>query len=179
MAEVGASSFRDYLSLAHSNPAENVSLLNAVLINVTEFFRDPQAWQCLREDGLPLALRELQPGDPLRSGVWVVLGRRTLLAGDPAHRISGHVPVDYNIKIYATDIDEEALSIARRGEYPLERLRRVPAPLREKYFSGRGSILRVNRDIRRLTIFGRSNMVKRCADFSLQSCGLPQCLNIF
>ena len=45
MSEVGVSSFREYLSLARSDAAENVSLLNAVLINVTEFFCDPPAWQ--------------------------------------------------------------------------------------------------------------------------------------
>ena len=85
---------------------------------------------------------------------------------------------DYNIKIYATDIDEDALTIARRGEYPLERLRRVPSPLKAKYFTGRGSILRINRDIRRLISSAKQHGY-RCADLSLQSCGVSQCPNIF
>ncbi len=176
MSEVGVSTFRDYLSLARANPAENISLLNTILINVTEFFRDPQAWQCLREEGLPAALRELQPGDPLR--VWS-LGCAT---GEEPYSIAillseylGTSQADYNIKIYATDIDEEALTIARRGEYPVERLRRVPATLREKYFTGRGSILRINRDIRRLTIFGRSNML---SDAPISHCNLVVCRNV-
>ncbi len=176
MSEVGASTFRDYLSLVRSNADEHVNLLNTVLINVTEFFRDPQAWQCLRDDGLPLALRELQPGDPLR--VWS-LGCAT---GEEPYSLAillseylGGSLADYNIKIYATDIDEEALTIARRGEYPLERLRRVPAPLQEKYFTGRGAILRVNREIRRLTIFGRSNML---SDAPISHCNLVVCRNV-
>ena len=176
MSEVGVASFRDYLSLARSNPAENLSLLNTVLINVTEFFRDPQAWQSLRDEALPLALRELQPGDALR--VWSVgcaTGEEPYSVAILLSEYLGTALADYNIKIYATDIDEDALTIARRGEYPLERLRRVPPPLKEKYFTGRGSILRVNRDVRRLTIFGRSNMV---SDAPISHCNLVVCRNV-
>ena len=176
MSEVGVSTFRDYLSLARGNAAENLSLLDTVLINVTEFFRDPQAWQCLRDDGLPLALSELQPGDPLR--VWC-LG---CASGEEPYSLAillseylGTSMADYNVKIYATDIDDDALNIARRGEYSLERLRRVPPLLREKYFTGHGSTLRVNREIRRLTIFGRSNMV---SDAPISHCNLVVCRNV-
>ena len=176
MTDVGTSSYREYLSLARSNAGENVNLLNTVLINVTEFFRDPQAWQSLRDESLPLALRELQPGDPVR--VWSVgcaTGEEPYTLAILLSEYLGSSMGDYNIKIYATDIDEEALNVARRGEYPLERLRRVPEPLREKYFTGRGSILRVNRDIRRLTIFGRSNIV---ADAPISHCNLVVCRNV-
>ncbi len=176
MLEVGAPSFREYLSLARSNPAENVSLLNTVLINVTEFFRDPQAWQCLRDDALLLALHKLQPGDPLRAwSVGCATGEEPYSLAILLSEYLGTSLADYNIKIYATDIDEEALNIARRGEYPLERLRRIPASIREKYFTGRGSILRINRDIRRLTIFGRSNIV---TDAPISHCNLVVCRNL-
>src|SRR5262249_5428035 len=53
--------------------------------------------------------------------------------------------------------DDDALNSARRGEYSLEAVRRVRPEWREKYFHGKGS-LRVNREIRRLVIFGRSNL---------------------
>jgi two-component system, chemotaxis family, CheB/CheR fusion protein len=176
MMEVGASSFRDYLSRVRLDAAESVRLLNTVLINVTEFFRDPLAWQCLRDDGLSLALREVQPGDPLR--VWSVgcaSGEEPYTLAILLSEFLGSSLADYKVKIYATDIDEEALNIARRGEYPLERLRRLPATLKEKYFTGRGSILRINRDIRRLTIFGRSNIV---TDAPISHCNLVICRNL-
>jgi len=176
MSEVGVCTFREYLALAHSNAAESSSLLNTVLINVTEFWRDPQAWQYLRDEGLPLALRELQPGDPLRAwSVGCATGEEPYTLAMLLSEYLGSSLTDYNIKIYATDIDEDALVIARRGEYPLERLRRIPSPLREKYFTGKGSILRVNRDIRRLTIFGRSNMV---SDAPISHCNLVVCRNV-
>jgi two-component system CheB/CheR fusion protein len=176
MSEVGVPSFRDYLDFARSKPAENLSLLNTVLINVTEFFRDPLAWQCLRDEALPLALSELQPGDPLR--IWSVgcaSGEEPYSIAIAVSEYLGAALADYNIKIYATDIDEEALNIARRGEYLVEKLRRIPTPLREKYFTGRGSVLRINREIRRLTIFGRSNII---SDAPISHCNLVVCRNV-
>jgi len=129
MGEVGTDTFRAYLDRIRSNPAENVNLLNTILINVTEFFRDPQAWQALREPALRLIMTELQPGDTLR--LWSV-GCAT---------------------------GEEPYSLA----------------IREKYFTARGSILRVGRDIRRLTIFGRSNIV---SDAPISHCNLVVCRNV-
>jgi two-component system CheB/CheR fusion protein len=176
MAEVRAPSFRDYLGFVRSNAAEHNGLLNAVLINVTEFFRDPPAWQCLKDDALAVAMRQLQPGDALR--VWsagCATGEEPYSLAILISEYLGDALGDYNIKIYATDIDEEALNIARRGEYSLEKLRRVSPPLRTKYFTGRGSILRVSREIRRLTIFGRSNIV---SDAPISHCNLVVCRNV-
>ena len=64
---------------------------------------------------------------------------------------------DYDVKIYATDIDDDALNTARRAEYAAKLLRRVPPELRAKYFTG-DKVMRVNRDVRRLVIFGKSNL---------------------
>jgi two-component system CheB/CheR fusion protein len=64
---------------------------------------------------------------------------------------------EYDIKIYATDIDNDALNHARRGEYSAESLQAVRPEWREKYFHGKDP-LRVNREVRRLVIFGRSNL---------------------
>src|SRR5205814_2923634 len=65
---------------------------------------------------------------------------------------------EYDIKIYATDVDENALNAARRGEYPAERLKRVRPEWRAKYFAGQ-KMLRVVREVRRMVIFGRSDIV--------------------
>ena len=63
------------------------------------------------------------------------------------------------LKIYATDIDDEELSAARRGEYSEEAVRKVRPEWRDKYFRGK-DLLRVNRDIRQLVIFGKSNLAQ-------------------
>jgi two-component system CheB/CheR fusion protein len=176
MSEVGSASFRDYLARVKEDPGENLNLLNTVLINVTEFFRDPQAWQALRDEALRPVISTMRPGDTLR--VWSI----GCASGEEPYSLAiliseylGSATLDYNIKIYATDIDEDALSIARRGEYPVEKLRRMTAALREKYFTGRGPIVRISRDIRRLTIFGRSNIV---TDAPISHCNLVVCRNV-
>jgi two-component system CheB/CheR fusion protein len=176
MAEVGIPSFREYLEKVRGNPIENLSLLNTILINVTEFFRDPQAWQALRDEALRQVVAGLHPGDTLRFwSVGCASGEEPYSLAILISEYLGSAVLDYNIKIYATDIDEDALNIARRGEYPVEKLRRVPPQLREKYFTGRGSILRVGREIRRLTIFGRSNIV---SDAPISHCNLVVCRNV-
>jgi two-component system CheB/CheR fusion protein len=135
-----------------------------------------QAWQALRDQALPAIMGWMQPGDSLRC--WSV----GCASGEEPYSLAillaehlGPAIVDYNFKIYAADIDEDALNIARRGEYSVEKLRRMAPSLREKYFSGRGSLLRVSRDIRRLTIFGRSNIVN---DAPISHCNLVICRNV-
>lgn len=176
MTEAGVGSFREYLEKARQDPLEQAHLLNTILINVTEFFRDPQAWQALRDEALPCILRGIQPGDTLRFwSVGCASGEEPYSLAMLISEYLGSSVADYNIKIYATDIDEDALNIARRGEYLVEKLRRVPPQMRERYFVGQGSILRVHRDIRRLIIFGRSNIV---SDAPMSHCDLVVCRNV-
>lgn len=119
MSEVNTHNYSEYLEKLRQDPTEVDILLNTILINVTEFFRDPPAWEALRANVLADLLRRLKPGDTFR--VWCAgcaSGEEpyslALLVSDFLRERLG----DYDIKIYATDIDEEALNIARRGEYP-------------------------------------------------------------
>ena len=79
---------------------EFVALFNTILINVTPFFRDPDAWDYIRDEVIPQMLAERGPLDPIR--VWSALG-----AEDFRQRV----------KIYATDVDEQALAEARAASY--------------------------------------------------------------
>src|SRR5689334_16072960 len=158
MSQLTLNSYESYLEYVRGNPAETNQLLNTILINVTEFFRDPAAWDVIREDILPYLLKRLRIGDSFRA--WVagcstgeeVYSLAILVAEYFGSRIS-----EFDIKIYATDVDENALTVARRGEYPPERLRRVRPEWRQKYFSN-AKMPRVVRDVRRMLIFGRSDL---------------------
>lgn len=160
IASLGLPDYEEYLEYIRANPTEANELLDTILINVTEFFRDPAAWEVLANDILPYLLKLLRTGDSFRG--WVagcstgeeVYSLAILIAEYFGPRIS-----EFDIKIYATDVDESALNIARRGEYPLERLRRVRAEWRHKYFSPT-STPRVHRDLRRMLIFGRSDLAQ-------------------
>jgi two-component system CheB/CheR fusion protein len=158
MFQLNIGSFAEYSNYIRENPAEINELLNTILINVTEFFRDPPAWEILRHEVLPPLLDRLKPGHSFR--VWSA----GCASGEEAYSIAillaehfGPQIQEYDVKIYATDIDEQALNTGRRGEYSPESLQRVRSEWRAKYFNGKGT-LRVNRDIRKLVIFGRSNL---------------------
>src|SRR5215475_14217067 len=158
MFQLNIGSYAEYGEYIGKNADEANELLNTILINVTEFFRDPPAWEILRNEILPPLLKPLKSGASFRS--WSA----GCASGEEAYSIAiilseffGPRIAEFDVKIYATDIDDDALTTARRGEYSAEALRRVRPEWRNKYFHGKG-MLRVNREIRRLVIFGKSNL---------------------
>ncbi len=174
MFQIGIPNFSEYLERVRTDQDEVRELLNTVLINVTEFFRDPQAWDTLRSTVVRI-LGSMRPGDSFRA--WCAgcaSGEEPFsLAIMIADYLGPKLP-EYDIKIYATDVDEDALNVARRGEYPVSSLRRLRPEWREKFFTGKNH-LRVNRDIRRMVIFGRSNLV---SDAPISHCNLVICRNV-
>ena len=158
MFQLNQGSYAQYAEYIRKNPDEINTLLNTLLINVTDFFRDPPAWETLQQDILPTIIKHLKPGRTFR--VWSA----GCASGEEAYSIAimlaelfGPRISDYDVKIYATDIDEHELTMARRGEYSVEAVRRVRPEWREKYFQGKDP-MRVGREIRRLVIFGKSNL---------------------
>ena len=175
MFQLNVPDYAQYADYIRKHPDEVNQLLNTILINVTEFFRDPPAWEILRHEVLPNLLKRIKPGHSFRAwSAGCASGEEPysiaiLLAEHFGSRIQ-----DYDVKIYATDIDDDALNSARRGEYSVDAVRRVRAEWREKYFHGKG-LLRVNREIRRLVIFGRSNLGQ---DAPISHVNLLVCRNV-
>jgi two-component system CheB/CheR fusion protein len=175
MFQLNVPDYGQYGDYIKKHPEEVNQLLNMILINVTEFFRDPPAWEILRHEIMPSMLKRIKPGHSFRA--WSA----GCASGEEPYSIAiqlaehfGPRIQDYDVKIYATDIDDDALNSARRGEYSLEGLRRVRPEWREKYFHGKG-LLRVNREIRRLVIFGRSNLGQ---DAPISHVNLLVCRNV-
>ena len=176
MQQLSVSSYSDYLEVFRRTPGEASELLDTVLINVTEFFRDAPAWEALRTSVLPALLARLQPGDAFRA--WCP----GCASGEEPYSVAillaehfGKRLPEQEIKIYATDIDEAALNSARRGEYPWERLMRVRPEWRAKYFTGSGATARIVREVRKMVIFGRSNVL---SDAPISHCSLVVCRNL-
>jgi two-component system CheB/CheR fusion protein len=175
MQQLSIPTYQQYLDYVREHPGETGQLLNTVLINVTRFFRDVHAWDTMQNEILPAMFRSRPPGTPFR--VWCA----GCASGEEAYSTAimlceflGRRIMDYDVKIYATDHDEDALTIARRGEYSPDKLRGVRPELREKYFTG-DSTLRVARDVRRLVIFGRSNLL---TDAPISHVDLLVCRNV-
>ena len=175
MNEVKAADYERYIEYIQSNPDETNLLLDTVLINVTEFFRDPAAWDVISADILPYLLKKLRTGDTFRA--WVAgcsTGEEVYsLAIALAEYFGPRLP-EFDIKIYATDVDEAALNIARRAEYAPERLRRVRPEWRHKYFS-QSAAPRLSREVRRMCIFGRSDLAQ---DAPISHVQLVLCRNV-
>jgi two-component system CheB/CheR fusion protein len=161
METVGCKSYADYLDYLEVNPEEYEQLLDTLLINVTEFFRDPPAWEHLADEVLPALIAD-KPSDELIR-VWSA-GCAT---GEEAYTIAivlaealGEDAYRERVKIYATDIDEEALAQARQAVYTPKAAESVPPELRERYFERSDSRLAFRKDLRRTVIFGRNNLVQ-------------------
>jgi two-component system CheB/CheR fusion protein len=175
MFQLNIPNYAEYGKYIHQHPEEINRLLTTILINVTEFFRDPPAWEILRHELLPPILKQIKPGHSFRA--WSA----GCASGEEAYSIAillseyfGARIRDYDIKIYATDIDDEELNSARRGEYSQEAIRKIRPEWREKYFRGKDQ-LRVNREIRRLVIFGKSNLA---LDAPISHVNLLVCRNL-
>src|ERR1051325_1534022 len=121
MQQVGIHSYDEYLEYVGRDPTETAKLLDTVLINVTRFFRDVQAWDALAEQVLPVMFKNRPPGSSFR--VWCAgcaTGEEPYSVAILLCEVLGARVKDYEIKIYATDNDESALNTARRAEYPPE-----------------------------------------------------------
>jgi len=161
MGQVGIDDYQAYLDLLQVDPAEFTALFNTILINVTGFFRDPEAWAQLRAEVIPSMLAERSPGDPLR--IWSTGCSSGQEAYSLAMVLAEELGLDNyhkQVKIYATDIDEEALTQARQASYPEAELEGMPAELRSKYFEARDGRFVFHPELRRTVIFGRNDLVQ-------------------
>src|SRR3954463_9053072 len=127
MQQVEIESYGEYLDLLQVDQEEFTALFNTILINVTAFFRDPDAWTHLREDALPALLEARAPTDPIR--VWsagCATGEEAYTAAMILTEMIGVEQFRERVKIYATDVDEDALTHARHASYSEKDLRAVP-----------------------------------------------------
>src|SRR2546428_8456708 len=158
---VRAESVSAYSRLLDENAGEHVALINTILINVTGFFRDSEAWKVLAEHVVPRLVEDAADSRSLR--IWST----GCSSGEEAYSIAillaqrlGAPADNYTIKIYGTDVDEEALTAARQAVYRTEQLKDVPDRLVDRYFTREGQLYRFRREIRRWCIFGSHNLTQ-------------------
>ncbi len=156
---VHAPTFDAYAQYLEQQPQEHTALFNTILINVTGFFRDPEAWAVLSADVLPHIVAGASESRSIR--VWSAgcsSGEEPYsLAMLLAEHLGSRGP-EYMVKIYGTDIDEDALATARHAAYRLDQLRDVPGHLVDRYFIRDGQLYRLRRELRRWCIFGSHNL---------------------
>lgn len=160
LEQTNCASIDEYMSLLDRRPEEYIKLIDSILINVTQFLRDPDAWDVLRTDVLPQMLAEKHAGDSVR--IWsagCATGEEAYSLAISLLETAGSRISDYDVKIVATDIDEDAVNIARRATYEDDAVACVPKELLNRYFA-KNSHWTVSRDVRKYVTFGIHNLTK-------------------
>src|SRR5665811_415763 len=163
MVATGTQSFDNYLAYMDDHPEEEQHLISSFLIKVTEFFRDPALYEHLREQVLPELIAAAREGaHELR------LWSAGCATGEEAYSLAVLVADllagergSLDVRIFATDLDEEALAFARRGIYPAEALKNMPSGIVERHFTREDGDFQVNKAVRGMVLFGHHDLGQR------------------
>jgi two-component system, chemotaxis family, CheB/CheR fusion protein len=176
MVEVGCDDYEAYVDYLEANPREYAELFNTILINVTGFFRDREAWDYLAAEIVPTLIESVPDEEQIR--VWSA----GCASGEEAYSIAivlleaiGEDDFKRRVKIYATDIDDGALAEARAAVYSPGALEDLPSELVERYFVENGRGFGFRPDLRRSVIFGRNELLQ---DAPISRIDLLICRNV-
>lgn len=162
MLSRGIADFEQYVDFARENNDEVRLLFKDILISVTEFFRDDEPFEELKTV-VNTILKQKDGHGPLR--FWTV-GCAT---GEEAYSLAMLVTEalggpermqERNLQIFATDVDTEALAVARRGVYPEASVVNIPAPLVKKYFIRRESGYEIIKPLKDVLLFATHNVIE-------------------
>ncbi len=166
-------SLESYATYLQSHPEDVKTLCEDMFIHVTEFFRDPDSFQSLKETIFPRLFKNLVPGAPLR--IWVP-GCST---GEEAYSLAislaeflGSKLNKTPIQIFATDISEPAVQHARTAVYSVQEIGNISVERREKFFDKTKDGFKIKKEIRDLCVFSRHNVASNppFAKIDLISC---------
>ena len=153
----------DYIRYLQAYPEEYQRLVSSFLIKVTEFFRDAQLFDFIRDHILPELIAQARDRDnELR--FWSA-GCAT---GEEAYSLAilicdllGEEIGNFNVRIFATDLDNGAVTFARRGVYPASAVSTVPAAMLDRYFNKVNGEYEIKKHVRALTVFGQHDLGQR------------------
>ncbi|MGY0558355.1 chemotaxis protein CheB [Lysobacter sp. A421] len=150
-----------YIDYLRGHPEEHQQLFREVLIGVTEFFRDPKAFEALQTTAIPKLLASKGADDVVR--VWVsgcATGEEAYSIAIALREAMGlHDKADPKVQIFATDIDDRAVSAARAGRYKSP-LVGVSEQRQERWFTRDGDDWCVAKSIREMCVFSPHSAIK-------------------
>jgi two-component system CheB/CheR fusion protein len=173
-----ADTVQSYLGVLRNDPSEIQALYDDLLINVTEFFRDPEVFQALAKQVFPRITAAHRKGTARQVRIWVP-GCST---GEEAYSLAialmeflGEKADTVAVQIFATDISDQALRIGRSGIYPASIAQSVSSERLRRFFIKSDSGFQVHKRIRDLCIFARHNLTK---DAPFSKLDLISCRNV-
>ena len=167
----GCSNYEEYVKILKSDKEKFEQFVNFLTINVSEFYRNPDQWKLMDEKVIPKLLKE----QGRRLKIWSA----ACSTGDEPYSLAmvlaKKVPMR-DIKIIATDLDEQVLEKAKDGVYGENSIKGLPKEFQDKYFEKMGDrFYKISDDIKRCVEFKKSNLLK---DPYPTGCHLIVCRNV-
>jgi len=165
------SSYRDYNSILESDPEEYSRLVSTITVKVSEFFREPEVFDLIRE----LVIPSFSPEEGLRAwSCGCAHGEEAYSLGIVLANSIG-IEKLRNVRIFATDIDEKAVNTARKGLYREDSMQNVSDPVKKASFLKTDIGYELRQDIRHLVRFGTLDIIN---GFPISKVDLLFCRNM-
>lgn len=154
-------SLHEYNQLLHENEDELAELKQKLLIGVTHFFRDPDAFAFITDKIIPTIIAQREDDRQIR--IWVAgcsTGEEVYSLAIVLRQALGNIPDYMDVKIFATDVDQVSIKYASRGIYPKTISRSLTAEQLRLYFTPVGREYQVNKELRDMVIFAQHNLLR-------------------
>jgi chemotaxis methyl-accepting protein methylase len=161
LQDINAVNGDDYVNYIKANPAEIDIFIDALSISVTHFFRDADVFESFRKNVIPVVMKRKESAEQKMIRMWsagcatgqepysIAILMKEALAGRD----------DYLIKIWATDVDMDAIEKAKKAEYEERDFREMEKKYRDKYFERKGDKYILSDEIKRLVRFERVDLI--------------------
>ena len=160
LSAIKACTTKQYIEFLRSDPNERKSLAQDILINVTSFFRDPEVFEYLAQKLVPEIVQRHTPGEPLR--IWIAgcsTGEETYSLLMLFCEEIGAKKRNVKLQIFASDVDPDALSVAREGFYPKTVESNVSSDRLARFFSEEERGYRILPELRAQVIFSVQDLL--------------------
>ncbi|MDD1609558.1 MAG: hypothetical protein LUO95_02810 [Methylococcaceae bacterium] len=150
-----------YARYLKENPTEVHILFKELLINVTSFFRDAEAFAVLQKDILPSLCKHKTDDSVFR--IWVAgcsTGEEVYSIAILLRELMEETHQEFRVQIYGTDLDDEAIAIARAGLYPLNIAQDITPERLRRFFVKENTQYQIKKEIREMVVFAIQNVIK-------------------
>lgn len=164
MVAVGSTTLSDYIHYINRNHAEYQRLISSFLIKVTEFMRDQELFHTLERDVLPALVDRTRQSHSKELRIWsagCATGEEAYSLAILICEVLGDALDGLNVKIFATDLDSDAIAFARRGIYPVAAFANMPQRLIKRYFHEHEDGYEASKLVRALLVFGEHDLGQR------------------
>jgi len=150
-----------YLTYLQNNEQEVHLLFKDLTIKVTSFFRNPEAFETLKEKAIRPMVKRKPDKSTIR--IWIAgcdTGEEAYTIAILFSEVIEELHKQITLQIFASDIDQQAIETARQGIYPQNIITNVSKQRLEKYFNHQGTTYQVKKNIREMIVFAEQNIIK-------------------